>query len=74
MHRQNVNLGADHAVDDAVGTPNDLPNLRVLELGNSTARIGEGLDLVDGGNQLADDNCGVLRRVLSDEGMNRGEI
>ena len=75
MDRQNVNLGcADHAIDDTVGAPNDLPNLRILELGNGTARIGEGRDLVDGVDQLPDDNCGVLRRVLGDEGLNRGEI
>lgn len=75
MDRENVNLSrADRAVNDTVGTPNDLPNLRILELGNGTARIREGCNLVDGGDQLADDNCRVLRRILGDEGVNRGEI
>ena len=42
MDRQNVNLGcADHAVDDAVGAPYDLPNLGFSNSGTARPESGK---------------------------------
>ena len=48
-------------VDDAIRASNDLANLEILELGNSTARFGEDRKLGGRRDQLPDDNRGVMR-------------
>lgn len=75
MNREHVNLlVADDSVDDAIGPENNLANRGVHVLWNHPSRLRKVLEPIDGMEEPANDNAGVVRRVDFDECLNGREI
>ena len=75
VDRQHVDFAvADQSVDDAVRTLHDFPDQRIFVLGNGSARFREWNQSICCGDEAGDDDRRVMRRVLADERVNRGQI
>ena len=75
MDRQHVKLvDAHESVDDAVRPVHDLTNQRIVEFRNCPARFREWDQSICRRYEAGDDDRRVVRRVLTDERANRGQV
>lgn len=59
---------------DSVRPPNNLAHVRIIELWNRSPRFRKAGQLLDGGDQSPYGYRCVVRRVLTDEGVDCGEV
>jgi len=75
MHGEHVDLIAtDEPVHDSLWVLNDLTNEGVAEFRNSAARLRKLSQAICGGNKTGDDDWRVMRRTLTDERVNGGQV
>lgn len=75
MDREDVNLIHTHEpIDDAVRSMHDFTHERVVEFRNRPTGFREGDQPIGCRNQLGNHDRRVMRGVLTDEGVNSGEI
>jgi len=75
MDRQHVNFVDIHQpVDDAVWSVHDLPDQRIVEFWYCSARFRKGDQSIGRRDEPGDDDRRVVRRVLTDERANRGQV
>ena len=75
MDRQHVKLvGTNEPVDDAVWRVRDLADQRILEFRNGSTRLREGNQSVRRRYEAGDDHRRIVKRVLTDERANRGQV
>ena len=75
MDGQYVNLAcANEPVDDPIRSMHNLANQRMFEFRNYPARFREGDQSLRSRNEASDDDRRVVRRVLTDERPNCGQV
>ncbi len=75
MDRQYVKLvDANEPVDDPVRPMHDLANQRIFEFRNCPTRFREWDQSIRSRNEAGDDDRRIVRRVLTDERANRGQV
>jgi len=75
MDGEDVNFVPAHQpVNDSVGRLNDFTDRGVSELWDYAARLGERHQAISRRNEARDDHPGIVRRILADEGANRGQV
>ena len=65
-HCHDLQAGVGDSVYESIAAPDNLPNLRILELRNDTSGVRKQNELLNGADKPLNQEFGVLLRVDSD--------